>query len=1152
MKPEWTTAQKCAIEARDSNILVSAAAGSGKTAVLVERVIRLITDPVNPVDIDKLLMVTFTNAASSEMKNKITRALREVIKENPNNSNARRQLSLLPNAKICSIDSFCMNLVRENFFNLNISQDFKVLDESEQELIQKLACDDVINELYEENHEEFKQLVELLSNTKSDDDLANAIMKITSFIMVQPFPFKWLDNLANLYDPSIPFSESVVKKEFYKNIHSIISECKKHIKSTLENMVDESHPKYQKFQEMIYDDKDKVDYVDRIINDETVEKPFKEIREYLTGIKFKSVPSKAEILLANNHYAVKELLPSILDYVSIDEDEYIDDCNKLYPIIKMLIEIVKKYYLKMKEYKDEKNAYTFSDIEHFAIELLFYLDDNDNIVRTQLAKDYESNFYEILVDEYQDTNNAQDMLFEQLSNGHNRFMVGDIKQSIYRFRLAMPQIFSHKKDTFEAYNKESNATSKKIILDKNFRSRKDICAFTNFMFSILMNREIGEVEYNEEEYLNPGAKYADSDIPSAQIKILECSENKPENEARQIAKLILDKINSKEQIDGRDIRFGDFAILFRSSTHFKTYTDVLTEYGIPVVSNNKANLFSNNEIAILVSFLRVIDNPIQDVPLLATILSPLYGYTPDDIVEAKLLNKGQNLYASISKCDIFKKFNEDLNKYRQYACSMSVASFIRQLISDTSYLSIISAMGNAEQRRLNVHKFISFAQNYDNGENIGLTSFMRYVDKVIDSNSNVESAEFVNTDSNNVTITTIHKSKGLEYPVVIFADTCHRYNKDDLKNNVLFDVDAGIGLKVHNEENLCRYNSMQYNYLKDHNAKAGMSENLRVLYVAVTRAKEQFISFITVNNIESKVSKLGAKIFDKGVSSLYTMNAGDDASFILWAALLHKDGKELRESAGLDNDFIISDFDLSIEKLDLLDELEEQTIEETDYDSEIVNEINDKLSYNYNRKELSSFISKRAASSLDDRDRGYEFFASSKPAFLEEDSMTSSQRGTAMHTFMQFCDYQNALNSINEEIIRLKELGHLDEKQANSLDVARLNNLFNSEFGQMILNADKIYREMKVSAFVPVNELEDTEFTDNVLVQGIADCVCEYNGELVLVDYKTDKVDNEDELLNRYKKQIEFYKLAVSKTLQKPIKKAVLYSFYLNKICEYK
>ncbi len=1153
--PNWTPDQQNAINARGKNILVSAAAGSGKTAVLVERVVKLITDEINPVDVDKLLVVTFTNAAAAEMKNRISKSLNELNKTNVNDSNIIKQISLLPNASICTIDSFCINLVREYFFKLDISQDFKILDESESVLIEENAVNEVIEALYDDNKEEFRALVELLSSTKNDSNLSQSIKLIYRYIMSQPFPYEWLKNVSACYDPNISIDDSELKQYI---VSEIIESCKvaKDIISSSKDLLSFDDEAYD---DLIYVLESDFDIFDKI--DKSALSSWDELKNAVDNISFVTMTRKkstAKSIISSNRDLYKNILSKeIAPLVTATADEYRQDCEYLYPILNLLCEIVKDFGDKMLEMKKDMNAYNFSDIMHFAIDLLFNYDDGI-ITRTELAEDYKNNFAEILVDEYQDTNSAQDTLFKMLSNGFNRFMVGDVKQSIYRFRLAMPKIFNDKRMSYSLYDEDNIDDRQKIILDMNFRSRKGICDYVNFVFSNIMSTKIGELEYNEDNYLNYGSDYKDTDVPCAQIKLVETKEDCDpfEYEAEQVAQMIIKKIESKEIIrEGsiyRPINFGDIAILFRSTSNvLNAYRTVFSKYGIPVVSNNKTNLFDNNEVAILISLLRTIDNPTQDIPLLSTLMSVFYGYTVDEISSAKVKYRYNNLYSSIINDDTFSAFIKDIDKYRNYAASMSVESFIRQIISDTSYLSLISAMGNAEQRKQNVNKLIDIAKSFDNGENIGLTAFVRYLDSIIDSKLNVESAELKQTDTNSVQFMTVHKSKGLEFPVVILANADHKYNLQELTNQIQLNDKYGVGLKVHNEELMYRYNSLQYSAIKDMNLTAMMSENLRVLYVALTRAKEQFISVISLDNIEKHIDTLSKKLIDNKINPFIAKRIQNDGDFILLSALIHKDGSMLRNMCEVDILPSATNSSLSVEILDygMIDDIIQEDV--IDYDIDLVNEISEKLQYKYDRAELSGFVSKRTASSLDDSVENYSYFALSKPAYMD-DGLSPAQKGTAMHAFMQYCDYTNAKNDLDSEIERLTELGHITELQASSLNRQKLNTFFNSDLANRMLSSNNIYREISLSSFVAASELEDTEFDDKVLVQGIADCVFEEDGELVLVDYKTDKVSSEEELLDRYNKQIMFYKSAVSKALSKSVKEATLYSFSLDKCCIYK
>ena len=1161
--PNWTVPQQNAIDAKNSNILVNAAAGSGKTAVLVERVIKMITEDGVPVD--KLLIVTFTNAAASEMRKRISDKLREIIKEKQNNTVAKKQYSLLPGAKICTIDSFCINLVRENFYKLDIQQDFNIMDESERMLVEQSALDEIINGYYDSEDKTFLDLVEMLSSAKNDDDLASTVKQINSFTSSQAFPDLWLDEACELYNPEVKLSDSFAASHIFEETESYIDFALERIDNSLDSLSSDDLL-YDKYREMLLSDRGIFEAIAEAVS----ERKWNRIVEILSGVSFSRAPSKrgyespSKALITGNRNNCKDILQkSIKPLYSATEEEYLDDCKTLYPLITLLCKIIKEFSAAVAEEKKRLNFYTFSDIEHFAINLLFYMNDDGEILKTDLANELSDNFYEILVDEYQDTNSAQDTLFKMLSNGRNRFMVGDMKQSIYRFRLAMPQIFNAKKQAYADFETNGEKESYKINLDTNFRSRKEICSYVNFIFSRFMSYKVGEVDYNENERLNNGLKYNDSDIPSAALYLLEAPEDKgaDEFEVEKIAEYIISKVKGGELIREKDsyrpIKYGDFAVLMRSDkASLPIITEVFSRYGIPTVSNNKSNLFSSNEVVILLNLLRSIDNPLLDIPLLATLMSVFYGYSSDSLAEARVNIPAKNLYTSIVNNGEFSAFINDLRRYREYASSMSVESLLRTIIGETSFLSVISAMGNHEQRVLNVMKLIDIAKRFDSGENVGLTAFLRYVDAIINNKFNIESPAVTHTDSNAVSVMTIHKSKGLEFPICILAGSSHQYNNDDLKKRVQLNSRYGIGLKVYNADTMSRYESLQYSVLKEINKNELMSENLRVLYVALTRAKEQFVTFYTSKNIETAVSSNAKRITDGKVSPVMVQKVNRDGDFIITAALLHKDGKELRDMCGVDIKFdALSDFDMSINIITGDSEKREDDVTEVakaEADPELLEKIRDRLSFRYDRLSLANYPSKMTASSLDESHRNYEYLTSSKPAFLTEGNMTSAQKGTAMHTFMQYCDYNNARDGLEKEITRLVSLSYLTEEQAKVLDRSKLNSFFTSDFAKRIFGGDRVYREFKISAFVPVSEIESTDFDDKVLVQGIADCVFEEDGELVLVDYKTDRADSEEQLLDEYKNQIAFYKYAVEKSLKKPVKQAALYSFYLNKPCIYK
>lgn len=1160
--PQWTPQQNNAITAQGRNILVSAAAGSGKTAVLVERVKRLITSDESPVDIDRLLIVTFTNAAAAEMKYRISKSLKDLIKREPDNKNASRQLSLLPNAQICTIDSFCINLAREYFFELGINRDFTNLDENELSVMIETTAQSLISEYYENKDELFIKLVEMFNSPGNEKPFIDQTKRILRFIYAFPFPFDWCEKSLELYNPATAFCDT----QWYKYIHNEIDgyialyrETAQSLEAALGSINDEKLR--DKFLTALKSDVHEIEKYLELYNtswDSFASAPAPAFarspstRGLDDDIKY-TYKSKRGIYMD----IFKDKIPPL---AAFDSEEYKASARELYPLLSKLIEYIKALDSRLYAEKQERNSYSFSDIEHFAIKLLFELAPDGKIKRTPLGDSMTSKYEQILVDEYQDTNEAQDLLFTYLSNGKNLFTVGDVKQSIYRFRLAMPEIFNQRKKSYVSYTDDpASPDPAKIILDRNFRSRRDICSYVNFIFSNCMSERVGELDYGDEDRLNNGAQYNDSAVPSAQLNIIQGvkGEETDKIEAYKIGSLIRHKVESGEPIkDGdsyRPINYGDFAILFRSlKNHAEKYTEVFTKMGIPVMCDNAGNLFDNEEIKIILSYLRTIDNPTQDVPLLATMMSAVYGFTADELAEMKASHGGRSFYVSVlnSQTPKAQAFRQDIANLRELSVTMSVAGFIRYLIESKGIVAISNAMGNGEQRYLNMLELIKFAQNFDRGVNIGLTAFLRYIDKIILSKSAVDSAAPASAADNSVTIMTIHHSKGLEFPVVILAGSSRRYNNRDLSEKLLLNSKLGFGLKLHNERDMYDLSTLPYVVIKNKNAAELMSENLRVLYVAMTRAKEQFIAFAACDNLNKKLEGLSLKLVGGRITPYTVSSLTSDANILILCAMLHKDGKALRDAIGGSYKVCDTDFPLEINIYDpdIPDE-EEINITLPPANPDIVEQIKNKLAYHYSGISLAHIPSKMTASSLDDAEGGFEYITASKPAFMNKSDMTPAQRGTAMHAFMQHCDYHGAKYDLQGEVSRLVGEGFITSEQANALDLERLRGFFGSDFAARMFGADKIYKEIKVSSYLTAREVTDVDSDAKILVQGVADCVFEEDGELVLVDYKTDRVSSAEELIDKYRKQISFYEKAISKKLSLPVKSAVLYSFYMQKIC---
>lgn len=1164
--PEWTPAQKNAITAKGGTVLVSAAAGSGKTAVLVERVIKILLNEANPIDVNRLLIVTFTNAAAAEMRERIGKALRTQIALQPENQHLLRQQMLLSGAKICTIDAFCKDLVQENFYKLQIAQDFRILDDSEKKVMEEETAAAVLEMLYNEEAPSFLSLVELLSSSRNDDALNYYIIKLHDYIMAHPFPEQWLDYMAGLYAAEQPVGDTVWAELIREHTFNALNHAKEQLRDCC-RLLEQDAVLYEKVKPVVASD---LQEINALLACNTWDEMIAGFQKIIF-VRFPSIrgyaddPLKTQIVSIRKE--VKKNVEALQDLYCADQAEHGTDMNRLAPIVASLAQAVMLFHKELMQRKLEENALSFSDIEHFALKLLVQPCDG-NVSRTDLANALMGQYDYILIDEYQDTNRAQDMLFRALSRDDNLFMVGDVKQSIYRFRQAMPQIFMEKKDAFVKYDGVNYPAQ--IVLDQNFRSRKEICSFINFVFGLLFSKEVGELEYNNDEMLHSGAVYPQSEQAPVGLYILKAHQIDTKEtdlyEAQYLAQLIQTKIRNGEFVTEkngavRKVCYGDFAVLFRSaSTHIPNYIKIFRQYGIPVCSQAGTAFFDTPEISTMLSLLRVLDNPMQDVPLLSVMMSPLFGFTPDELSLMRIADRKSALYTCVANYarqgDVkTKRFFSQMDRLRTYSVTMPSGAFVRKVYDETSYTAIAKSMGEPDQRLANLNLLLEYADYFENSGKKGLSAFIRFLDKISWNNQKLDGANIQNDSGNGVKMMSIHRSKGLEFPICIIAGNSRKYNNAALRENLLLHPELGVGLKVHNKELLYQYNTVPYNAVKLAIKNAEMSENLRVLYVAMTRAKEQLILLITENNLERKLAKLSPAVAAGCISSYVVGNAACDGDLLLCCALLHPDAGALRMLSHTDICTKPSDFSLELKVIDPLaeDNVVQETEKQVPADPELVKEIKERLSYVYPYKRLAAVAAKRNASSLDEKETDFSYFAASCPGFLSDEGLSAAQKGSAMHAFMQHCDYHKAKEDITGEADRMEACGYLSRVQRSALAEKKLDAFFHSDFAQRIFRADQVMREIKFAAFLPAGEVysELGECGEKVYIQGIADCVFIENGQMVVVDYKTDHVKKEEVLLERYKNQLHFYCKALSHTYKMPVKACYLYSFYLDKPLQY-
>lgn len=1184
----WTPDQQDAIDARNGTLIVSAAAGSGKTAVLVERIIQRLTDTENPCPADRLLIVTFTRAATAEMRSRISVALEQALSKNPYDENLQRQQMLLPSAKIYTIDAFCNDIVRENFESLGIAPDFALLDESESKILQKQAVETVIEELYEEDSVEFKALVELLFAGRDDSSLEDNIIKLYGYSRAYPSPSAWLNESIRYYNPDLPLCESpigkVIADSLTERFESYIADAEyalaeldtrpEFIDSKGRSILATECELCRKVRDLISGcEFDKAIKLAATLQKATWSMP-KGTTEDPDVIRAKEARTKCKDLLAKE-------LPSLLCET---EDEWKDDLAFLQPIVCKLIDATLRFEAELMRLKDEKNAYDFSDIAQFALKLLVTDPAADTIAPTPLALDISQQFDEILIDEYQDTNKAQDTIFRAISRSEqNLFMVGDVKQSIYGFRQAMPQIFLDKKKSFAPYDRAQDAYPACVSLGKNFRSREGITEYINFVFAQLMSERCGDVEYDESEQLVYGASYEPMSDPDVELHLIREPDKLTDDRSalEREAEFIARYICSKVQTNGE--KYSDFAILMQSTKDRAPVIEkIMKQYGIPVYTETGDSYLNSADISTVISLLRIIDNPLQDIPLLSVLLSPIFAFTPDEVSQLRINERkagrhGTSLYSALlnaetagdAKCADFLK---RLRLYRRLAVSLPAGELIRKIYEDTLYPDIVGAMPNGTQRTANLHLFQTYADNFDQTNSFGISSFVRYLDKLIENDVDPSSASTLSENANVVRIMTIHKSKGLEFKYCILANVGKEFNRMDLIQNLILHPTLGIGLNGRDIKTGNTYPTLGHKAVQIATDNNNVSETLRVLYVALTRAREHLVivgSPTGNSKLESLINACSKEL--KGSEPVSPFTVKSSKSFLKWlvlATLRHPNADVLREELGgyhtvlpggnglatfIHNnpeDFEFDD-DILFDAEELTDELNTPQELQDFADDELVSEIKARMDYEYPYLALASVATKRAASNMEGDAFDEKFFATARPEFASQQGLTPAQRGSALHKFMQYADYKQAGTDFGSELQRLTDHGFLTKREADVVDPKKVSEFTNSDIYKRMSQSNDLMREKKFAVLVPAGkfnpELPPPLSDEPVLIQGIADCVFEENGSYIIVDYKTDREADEEELIARHSAQLATYVDALAECLPHPVSAAYIYSFSLGK-----
>lgn len=1187
---KWTKEQQDAIYEKGSNILVAAAAGSGKTAVLVERIINKIIN--ENVDIDKLLVVTFTNAAASEMRERVLSAIYKKLDDDPENEKLQRQVTLLNKASICTIDSFCLEIVRNNFYELeNVAPNFRIADTAQIELLKQEVIEDIFEKKYEEDDEDFTKLINTYTSYRDDTPLKDLVLKIYSYIQSNPFPEKWLKEKIEMFNLSEKLDEDFADTLWGRTLLEQVEEELIDSIQSLENArkILCLEPELEKFEQTIRNDIDMLTGLKNNLHSWDKAYNINQTLKFVTWPRQKVDSIKKDEAKQIRDSVKKKLEKALNKIIICDSKQANQDIYDMYEILVKLQNLILEFGKEFSKRKRNQNIVDFNDVEHFALDILIKEKDG-KIEPSEVAKRYQEKYTEIAIDEYQDSNLVQEYILTSVSKGNNIFMVGDVKQSIYKFRQAMPELFLHKYGTYK--NKENRALEEglKIQLFKNFRSRENILSFTNLIFQDIMSNLLGDIEYNEEEYLNLGASYPDiNQNLNTEINVIDLAEEEEkeeseeeqqdeerienvELEARFVANRIKKLIDEKYQVwdrkkeTYRNIEYKDIVILLRSTANTApVYEQELLQLEMPVFSDSSQEYLDSMEIQTVMSLLKIIDNPIQDIPLVSVLRSPIAKFSDDELVKIRLSDKYDSFYTCMQKAmiDVDKELKEKIERFlnrleewRKEQEYLALDELIWKIYSDTGFYNYVGLMPNGELRQANLKMLFQKAKQYESANFKGLYNFINFIDKVKLSSGDMGAAKLIGENDNVIRIMSIHKSKGLEFPVVFLSSTSKQFNLMDLNQNVLLHQELGIGVKYIDYNMQIQYDTLTKAAIRNKMLTETLSEEMRILYVALTRAKEKLIITGLSRNYEKEATKMNSQVvqYQKSSGKINPILVKKYKKYLDWILLVHQYEKETAKSIELNvlkKQEVMKGFKtIEQEEIDVVELLEESNVGKNR-----AKEIENILNYLYPHQTAVTIPTKTSVTNL----KGENYVAVTelpKPEFLKEDEeqkITGAQKGTLVHLCMQRLDEKvdYDLNKIRDLINDLLMRKIITEKEAKAINPFKILEFTKSTIWQEVRNAKEVYKEKPFYINIPAKEVYQEELEEEILVQGVIDLYyIDANDNLVLVDYKTDYVEQEIELVNKYSKQLEFYQKALELALDKKVAKKCIYSVYLGKEIE--
>lgn len=1154
---QLTPVQQAAVKERGS-ILVSAAAGSGKTAVLVERIIDELTSKESSLSADRLLVVTFTVAAAGEMRSRLEKGLDTYCKEHPEDTAASRQKLLLQSAKICTIDSFCIDLVRENFSKAGVAPDFKIAEEKDIVLMSERAMSAVFERYFEKEDPDFLHLLDAFGSFYDEKNLADAIEEIYEKSQNMPFPDMWLDSMDQRYsNDAFDLWCDIAFEEALRRINTVMRFI-----AAAANFFERDEIVAKAYSPAFQVAAQQSELIKNAAQAHDWDKTVSLCAEFSFGT-FASVKGSNTNQNALSLKAIRKLCEAQVKKISKLFSEELSVTQKRFyqnaPASKMLIALTKEYTLALENEKKEKNMYTFSDIEHYAFSLICE-HQNGEISLKQDAAEYINNYDEVLVDEYQDVNDLQDAFFYYLSDmGSHLFVVGDVKQSIYGFRGANPDNFISKINQAVHYKQADDSDLKSIVLDANFRSRKGVCDCVNFLFEKLMTKDNCGVSYKDTERLDSKAVFPEADIPAAEMHLVDSrGESKKEAEAIHIADCIENIMNSGEVIRDkktgklRAAEYSDFAIILRAMKgNASVISEELKRRAIPV-SYTKENFLESKEIGIMLSILTVIDNPTREVELLSVMMSPVFRFTPDDMAEIRCADRKANLYSAVVACaengnDKCQKFLRFIAELRRSAALIPLPKLISKIYDTTDFLSIAQMMTDGQARKANLIRLIELASDFSASGNNSIGNFLSGLKKL--SDGKIKGAT-VSAGSNSVKIMSVHNSKGLQFPVCIFAFTGTSFNTMDQNKSLIIDPKFGVSFRYFDDEG--SVTTIDKKLLAAFSMNNLLKEELRMLYVAATRAEDRLIITMAKKDPKDVLNKNAVKLEAAGgiISEDIYSSATGYSDWIIPCMLLHPDADELRKAANISRDTFEEREKMhigiyTVEKQEVAREPEALATA----DSRIVKAIRERIEYKYPYDILRRIEAKASVSDIVHKAQVGTYDFTSRPGFLNESGLTPTGRGTAVHKIMQFMNFAAASEDFDAEIERLKEWEYISEAEAQ-VDTIHIRRFIRSQLFNRILLSKEVQREMQFLTYMPARLIEenipDELKNEKIIVQGAVDLMFYEDDGIVIVDFKTDRVKEQKQLVDAYAEQLKIYADACQKITGMPVKEKIIYSLVLD------